>query len=114
MVFPSMFEGLGLPLLEALHHRLPVVAARATCIPEVVGEAGLLFDPTDVDAIAAALLAAHRAPEQLRAAAELGVERLELFSWERNGALLSACYKHVLALPKSEEERAEFARATRH
>lgn len=50
MVFPSLFEGLGLPLLEAFMHRLPVVAAAATSIPEVVGDAAMLFNPHDPEA----------------------------------------------------------------
>lgn len=55
MVFPSRFEGLGLPLLEAMQYRTPIAAANASCIPEVVGDAAVLFDQDDPEAIASAL-----------------------------------------------------------
>lgn len=112
LIFPSLFEGLGLPVLEAFHHGLPVLAARATCLPEVVGDAGLLFDPTDVDAIAAAIRNARQHPSLLDGLAEKGRRRLDEFSWDRGRILLSACYKQVLRLELSEEERAMFVRAT--
>lgn len=112
MVFPSLFEGLGLPLLEAFHHRLPILAAQATCIPEVVGEDAVLFNGKDVDAIAAAIVHAYHNPEHLRLLVERGSLRLSEFSWERSRPLLSACYKHVLNMEQTEEERALFARAT--
>ena len=55
LVYPSLFEGFGLPPLEAMAHGCPVVAARAGAIPEVAGDAALLFEPTDPDALADAL-----------------------------------------------------------
>ncbi len=55
MAFPSRYEGFGLPILEAMHRGTPVVAADATAIPEVLGDAGVLVDPGDVDGWAEAL-----------------------------------------------------------
>ena len=55
LVYPSLFEGFGLPPLEAMAHGCPVVAARAGAIPEVAGDAALLFEPTDPDTLADAL-----------------------------------------------------------
>jgi alpha-1,3-rhamnosyl/mannosyltransferase len=55
MAFPSRYEGFGLPILEAMHRGTPVVAADATAIPEVLGDAGVLVDPGDVDGWADAL-----------------------------------------------------------
>src|SRR5690606_372291 len=54
LVVPSRFEGLGWPVVEAMQHGLPVLAADAACLPEVVGDAGMLFDGADVEAITAA------------------------------------------------------------
>ena len=51
-VFPSLAEGFGLPVLEAMLRGAPVACSNATSLPEVVGDAALLFDPLDVDAIA--------------------------------------------------------------
>lgn len=55
MVFPSKFEGLGLPILEAFHAGLPVLSSNATVLPEVVGDAALLFDPDSPDELASLL-----------------------------------------------------------
>lgn len=82
-VLPSLYEGFGLPLLEAMATATPVVAANATSIPEVVAEAGVLFDPHDANDLARALdrvLTDARLREDLRAK---GLRRAEAFTWER-------------------------------
>lgn len=86
LAFPSLFEGFGLPLVEAMALGCPVVAADATSIPEVVGDAALLFDPLDVGSCADALARCLEDPvrrETLRAA---GRERARLFTPERTAA----------------------------
>ena len=112
MVFPSLFEGLGLPVLEAFHHGTPVLAARETCLPEVIGDAGVLFDARDEQAIATAIGEAWRNPQALGALAEKGRARLEHFSWQRGRVLLNACYKHVLGLDMTDDEAHAFSLAT--
>lgn len=82
-VFPSLYEGFGMPGLEAMACGAPVVASNVSSLPEVVGDAGLLVDPTDEAALAAALErvcgdAALRAGLRQR-----GLARARLFSWER-------------------------------
>jgi len=106
MVFPSLFEGLGLPLLEAFMHRLPVVAARATSIPEVVGDAAMLFDPNDPEAIVDAIATALNDPARLSSLVEKGLGRLAAFDWDVAGPKFVACYRHVLGAPLDAGERA--------
>ena len=81
LVYPSLYEGFGLPPLEAMACGTPVIASRTTSLPDVVGEAGLLVDPTSVDEIAGAirhLLDDEAVARRLRAA---GQQRAERFSW---------------------------------
>jgi hypothetical protein len=83
LVFPSLFEGFGLPLLEAMTLGCPVAASNSTSIPEVVGEAALLFDARAPDSIAEAL---HRllSDEPMRhSLVASGREQAALFSWKR-------------------------------
>jgi glycosyltransferase involved in cell wall biosynthesis len=79
MVFPSLYEGFGLPVLEAMACGCPVAASNAGAIPEIAGDAAVLFDPTDVDAMAAAMLEADQRRDDLR---ELGIARASLFTWD--------------------------------
>jgi glycosyltransferase involved in cell wall biosynthesis len=89
LVFPSLYEGFGLPPLEAMACGCPVAAANAAAIPEVCGDAAVLFDPTDVDAIAAGILEADERSQELR---EKGLARAAEFSWEETARLHEAVY----------------------
>lgn len=79
LVHPSKFEGLGLPPVEAFQRGVPVLASTAACIPEVVGDAALTFDPDDIGALAAALKRAVEEPELLEELRRRGTERLATF-----------------------------------
>jgi glycosyltransferase involved in cell wall biosynthesis len=80
LAFPSLYEGFGMPPLEAMASSCPVAAAGTGAIPEVCGDAAVLFDPYDVRAIAEAIrVAITSGPVQL----ERGRERVRRFSWER-------------------------------
>lgn len=111
MVFPSLFEGLGLPVLEAFHHGTPVLAARETCLPEVIGDAGVLFDARSEDAIACAVAQAWRSRDMMLGLAIKGRARLDVFSWQNGRVLLNACYKHVLGVAMNDDEAHAFVRA---
>jgi glycosyltransferase involved in cell wall biosynthesis len=83
LVFPSLFEGFGIPLVEAMAAGCPVVAARATSIPEVTGDAAELFDPTSPADLAAALGRVIDDEERRRTLRARGVERARRFSAAR-------------------------------
>jgi glycosyltransferase involved in cell wall biosynthesis len=80
--FPSLFEGFGIPVLEAMASGTPVCAANASSIPEVVGEAGLLFDPLDVPAMTDCLGRLLRDEPLRQRLIAAGIERAAGFTWD--------------------------------
>jgi alpha-1,3-rhamnosyl/mannosyltransferase len=97
LVFPSTYEGFGLPLLEAMTRGCPILAADASAIPEVVDGSGVLLDPGDAEAWAEAIVALLDDPEHrasLAAAASAGVER---FRWTDTADAVLAVYHEVLS-----------------
>jgi glycosyltransferase involved in cell wall biosynthesis len=89
LVFPSLFEGFGIPVLEAMASGIPVCASETSSIPEVVGEAGLLFDPLSVSAIAASLKRVLTDDALRTRMVAAGIERASRFTWDATaGALL--------------------------
>ena len=99
-VYPSRYEGFGLPLLEAMACGAPVIAARAGAIPEVVGNAGILVDPDDESAMASAIAQIIHdggVADRLR---ETGRLRASAFTWERTTALTVAAYGTAMSLQR--------------
>ena len=82
LVFPSLYEGFGLPILEAMACGTPVIASNSTSIPEVVGEAGLLFNPFDIDAITATIEKFVQDSELQEILREKGFKQASKFSWD--------------------------------
>jgi glycosyltransferase involved in cell wall biosynthesis len=108
LVLPSFNEGFGLPVLEAMTVGVPVVASNRGAIPEVLGDAGLMVDPDDPDALAEAMghllgdaALAHRA-------AARGVRRSLTFNWQASAEALRSAYEHAAAIRRS--RLAAFAR----
>jgi alpha-1,3-rhamnosyl/mannosyltransferase len=93
LVHPSLYEGFGLVVAEAMARGTPVACADATALPETAGGAAELFDPRDVDAIAAAVLRALGRADELRAA---GLARARGWSWERTAAMTADVYRELL------------------
>lgn len=96
-VFPSLVEGFGLVLLEAMAHGAPVVAMRTGVMPEVVGDAGILVDPDDAPALTRAMERLAAEPALCEDLTRRGYARLGDFSWERAGADTLALIKEACA-----------------
>jgi glycosyltransferase involved in cell wall biosynthesis len=111
LVFPSLFEGLGLPVLEALAYNVPVLASDATCLPEVAGEAARYFDGTRAESIADALLAAERHPDLFERTRQAAPAALARCAWPRAAATFVACYRAVAGVPLSPEQQVLYAEA---
>ncbi|HEX6122768.1 MAG TPA: glycosyltransferase, partial [Ktedonobacterales bacterium] len=86
VAIPSTFEGFGLPVLEAFAARAPVVAARATALPEVAGDAALLFDPANPAELATCLARVTSDTALGASLVERGLARVAQFTWERTAA----------------------------
>jgi glycosyltransferase involved in cell wall biosynthesis len=93
LAYPSLYEGFGLPPLEAMSLGVPVVATGAGAIPEVVGDAALLVAPRDVPVLAEALLAVATEATVRQRLIAAGTERVSLFTWQRAGHQLAALYR---------------------
>lgn len=82
-VFPSLYEGFGLPPLEAMKRGVPIVSSNATCLPEILGDAALYFNPLDIDDIAEKIkkvLADNNLREQL---IQKGFAQVKKYSWKK-------------------------------
>ncbi len=96
-IYPSLYEGFGLPALQALACGTPSIVSRASSLPEVVGSAALLVDPLDVDAIAATLAQALQDETLAGSLRQAGRERASQFSWSHTAEETVAVYRAVLA-----------------
>lgn len=99
-VYPSLFEGFGLPVLEAMSLGAPVITSNVSSLPEVAGDAALLVDPLDTQAIADAM-ARLEGDATLRGELKAsGLERAAGFSWDAAAQVAQECYEKALALPR--------------
>jgi glycosyltransferase involved in cell wall biosynthesis len=95
-VYPSRYEGFGLPPLEAMACGTPVVAANSSSLPEVVGEAGFLVDPDDARGMAGAILSIYNQPDLAQSLRGKALERARRFTWEKTARETLSVYEGVL------------------
>ncbi|MFH1084173.1 MAG: glycosyltransferase family 1 protein, partial [Chloroflexota bacterium] len=95
-VYPSLYEGFGLPPLEAMACGTPVIVARTSSLPEVVGDAGLCCDPRRPDELAEAMVALLEDPARRATLAAQGVARAAAFSWGATAGATARLYHQVL------------------
>jgi glycosyltransferase involved in cell wall biosynthesis len=96
-VLPSLIEGFGLPVLEAMARDLPVACSNRPALPEVVGNAAILFDPKDQQAVTRAIRELLEDADLRRKLIERGRERVRLFSWSRTAEATVASYERAVA-----------------
>ncbi len=96
LFFVSYFEGFGIPLVEAMACHTPVVAAHATALPEVAGEAALFVDPFSVESMADAMEKISTSPTLRQELSRKGAERVKLFSWDQTAATVWKTLEKVL------------------
>jgi glycosyltransferase involved in cell wall biosynthesis len=95
--FPSLDEGFGMPVLDAMRRGVPVLTSNVSAMPEVAGDAALLIDPYDVDSIAGGLLQLTKNAGLRTDLGRAGRERAREFTWEKSVAATWAVYEELMA-----------------
>jgi glycosyltransferase involved in cell wall biosynthesis len=95
-VYPSYFEGFGLPVVEAMQCGVPVIVGNQTSLPEVVGDAGLMFDPFDTKALVNALTVVLENSEYRAALSRKGLERSRRFNWQNTALMTLGVYERAV------------------
>ena len=94
-VFPSLYEGFGLPILEAFGNNCPVCMSNASCFPEIGGDAAIYFNPNSISSIRESVKEVVYSSNLANDLRSKGKERIKLFSWEKNAALHLEVYKSI-------------------
>lgn len=100
-LFPSLYEGFGLPVLEAMAAKLPVVAARTSSIPEVTGDIGELYDPNKPEEAVKKILDVLDGGPMLESTLQRGRAQAALYTWDRTGKMTLEAYERALASSNS-------------
>ncbi|TNB93594.1 glycosyltransferase family 4 protein [Pseudomonas jessenii] len=96
LIFPSLYEGFGLPVLEAMASGTPVVLTRASAMPEVAGDAGNYIEPDNADDLRDALIRLLDDQVHWQACREAGLQRARLFSWQRCAQATAGAYRQAM------------------
>jgi glycosyltransferase involved in cell wall biosynthesis len=96
LVYPSLYEGFGLPRLEAMQCGTPVITSNRSSLPEIVGDAATLVDPTDEDAISSAMYALYADAALRQAHRAAGLHQAARFSWQHTAEQTVAGYRRVM------------------
>lgn len=96
MVYPSLFEGFGLPVLEAMSQGAPVITSNSSSIPEIVGEAGVMIDPYDEDAILQAMKQIASGEVNRGTLGKMAITRAQGFSWEISAQKVMRLYQSLV------------------
>lgn len=96
LVYPSLYEGFGIPILEAMKVGLPVITSNVTAMPEVAADAALLIDPNSVDAIAAGMVKLLNNETLRQELKSKGIERARPYTWQRVSEMYSDLYQEVI------------------
>jgi len=96
LVFPSLYEGFGLPVLEGFASRIPVITSNTTSLPEVAGDAALMVDPESVEQIAEAMRRCIDGVSERPALVERGLEQAKRFTWQATAERTLAVYHSML------------------
>ena len=96
LVYPSLYEGFGIPPLEAMAHQCPVISSNASSMPEIVAGAGEYFDPKDVDQMRHSIESVVYSDNRIAELRRAGCERIKAFSWERCTSETLKIYKTLL------------------
>lgn len=99
-VYPSLYEGFGLPVLEAMACGIPVITSNTSSLPEIVADAGIMLDPLDINALAKAMHNVLMDDSLRHSLIEKGLKRAENFSWEKTAAMTMDVYRKVLSESK--------------
>ena len=95
-IYPSKYEGFGIPLVEAFKKGIPIITSNVSCMPEVVGDAGLLISPNEIESISNAMLQLYENEDLCNELIENGTKRAELFTLKSFAYQTNEVYKKVL------------------
>ena len=96
LVAPSLYEGFGITPAEAMACGTPVIASNTTALPEVVGHAGILVPPNDIQTMAAAIQRLQQDPTEYQKLVVAGCDRARLFTWQLHAESVAAVYENLL------------------